>query len=29
MDGPAEITQAPVKPGGTYTYEFTATQHGT
>jgi FtsP/CotA-like multicopper oxidase with cupredoxin domain len=29
MDGPAEITQAPIKPGGTYTYEFTATQHGT
>jgi FtsP/CotA-like multicopper oxidase with cupredoxin domain len=28
MDGPAEITQAPVEPGGTYTYEFTATQHG-
>jgi FtsP/CotA-like multicopper oxidase with cupredoxin domain len=29
MDGPAEITQAPVKPGGRFTYEFTATQHGT
>jgi manganese oxidase len=29
MDGPAEITQAPVKSGGTFTYEFAATQHGT
>ena len=29
MDGPAEITQAPIRPGGSYTYEFTATQHGT
>jgi len=29
MDGPAEITQPPVKPGGRITYEFTATQHGT
>ncbi|MGI8526644.1 MAG: DUF4396 domain-containing protein [Pseudolabrys sp.] len=29
MDGPAEITQAAVKPGGDYTYEFTASQHGT
>lgn len=29
MDGPAEITQAPVPPGGTYTYEFTAGQFGT
>jgi manganese oxidase len=29
MDGPAEITQAPIRPGATYTYEFTATQHGT
>jgi len=29
MDGPAEITQDPVKPGGTYTYEFTVTQAGT
>lgn len=29
MDGPAEITQNPVSPGGTYTYEFTAVQHGT
>jgi manganese oxidase len=29
MDGPAEITQAAVKPGERFTYEFTATQHGT
>ncbi|WP_192385807.1 DUF4396 domain-containing protein [Mesorhizobium silamurunense] len=29
MDGPAEITQAPIEPGQTYSYEFTATQHGT
>ncbi|MDI3467733.1 MAG: Multicopper oxidase [Nitrospira sp.] len=29
MDGPAGITQAPVKPGGSYTYEFTVTQAGT
>ncbi|RVC76020.1 DUF4396 domain-containing protein [Mesorhizobium sp. M4A.F.Ca.ET.022.05.2.1] len=29
MDGPAEITQAPIEPGRTYSYEFTATQHGT
>ncbi len=29
MDGPAEITQAPIEPGGSFTYEFTATQHGT
>ena len=29
MDGPAEITQEPVKPGGTYTYEFTVAQAGT
>jgi hypothetical protein len=29
MDGPAEITQKPVPPGGSYTYEFTAMQHGT
>jgi FtsP/CotA-like multicopper oxidase with cupredoxin domain len=29
MDGPAEITQAPIAPGGSYRYEFTATQHGT
>lgn len=29
MDGPAKITQAPVSPGGTYTYEFEVGQAGT
>jgi manganese oxidase len=29
MDGPAHITQAPIAPGGRYTYEFTAKQAGT
>lgn len=29
MDGPAEITQKPIQPGGSYTYEFTAQQSGT
>ncbi|KPV54960.1 copper oxidase, partial [Kouleothrix aurantiaca] len=29
MDGPAEITQAPIEPGETYTYEFTTQQAGT
>lgn len=29
MDGPADITQAPIPPGGTFTYEFTAGQAGT
>lgn len=29
MDGPAEITQAPIEPGGTYAYEYTVGQHGT
>lgn len=29
MDGPAEVTQAPIKPGRAYTYAFTAVQHGT
>jgi FtsP/CotA-like multicopper oxidase with cupredoxin domain len=29
MDGPAEVTQPPIPPGGTFTYEFTAEQHGT
>ena len=29
MDGPAEITQAPIPPGGSYTYEFTVGQSGT
>ncbi|MGX9118493.1 DUF4396 domain-containing protein [Mesorhizobium sp. BHbsci] len=29
MDGPAEITQEPIPPGGSYRYEFTAGQSGT
>ena len=29
MDGPAGITQAPIAPGASFTYEFTATQAGT
>lgn len=29
MDGPAEITQKPIEPGGSYAYEFTAEQSGT
>jgi FtsP/CotA-like multicopper oxidase with cupredoxin domain len=29
MDGPADITQRPIPPGGSYVYEFTATQYGT
>jgi len=29
MDGPGDITQKPIQPGGTYTYEFTAQQSGT
>lgn len=29
MDGPAKITQPPIPPGGSYTYEFTVGQHGT
>jgi FtsP/CotA-like multicopper oxidase with cupredoxin domain len=29
MDGPAEITQPPIEPGGSFTYEFTADQAGT
>ncbi len=29
MDGPANITQQPVPPGGSYTYEFTVGQSGT
>jgi FtsP/CotA-like multicopper oxidase with cupredoxin domain/uncharacterized membrane protein len=29
MDGPADITQAPIPPGGSFTYEFTANQAGT
>jgi FtsP/CotA-like multicopper oxidase with cupredoxin domain len=28
MDGPAEITQDPIPPGGSFTYEFTARQAG-
>ena len=29
MDGPAEITQAPIAPGASFTYEFTTQQAGT
>jgi len=29
MDGPAEVVQPPIPPGGSYTYEFTAKQAGT
>ena len=29
MDGPGDVTQAPVKPGGRFSYEFTAVQRGT
>lgn len=29
MDGPAEITQKPIAPGATFTYEFTVQQAGT
>ncbi len=29
MDGPAVITQPPIRPGQRYAYEFTTTQHGT
>ncbi len=29
MDGPADITQKPIGPGETFTYEFTARQQGT
>lgn len=29
MDGPAEITQDPIEPGKSYTYEFTTRQYGT
>jgi FtsP/CotA-like multicopper oxidase with cupredoxin domain len=29
MDGAAEVTQEPIAPGGTYTYEFTARRPGT
>lgn len=29
MDGPADITQPPIPPGGSFTYEFTTQQSGT
>lgn len=29
FDGPAEVTQDPIEPGQTFTYEFTVTQAGT
>ena len=29
MDGPADVTQKPIGPGETFTYEFTARQQGT
>ncbi len=29
FDGPAGVTQAPIPPGGSYTYEFTVRQAGT
>jgi hypothetical protein len=29
MDGPANITQKPIEPGGTFVYEFTTEQAGT
>lgn len=29
MDGPAKVTQAPIPPGGSYSYEYTVGQHGT
>jgi FtsP/CotA-like multicopper oxidase with cupredoxin domain len=29
MDGPAEITQAPIPPGGSFSYEFNVQQAGT
>jgi FtsP/CotA-like multicopper oxidase with cupredoxin domain len=29
MDGPADITQEPIPPGGTFTYEFVVRQWGT
>ncbi len=29
MDGPADITQKPIEPGATFTYEFTTQQSGT
>ena len=29
MDGPGDVTQKPIRPGATFTYEFTAAQAGT
>ena len=29
MDGPADVTQQPIQPGATFTYEFTVQQRGT
>jgi FtsP/CotA-like multicopper oxidase with cupredoxin domain len=29
MDGPAEVTQPPIAPGASFTYEFTVSQAGT
>lgn len=29
MDGPAKVTQPPIPPGGSYSYEYTVGQHGT
>jgi FtsP/CotA-like multicopper oxidase with cupredoxin domain len=29
MDGPSNITQPPIPPGGSYVYEYTVGQHGT
>ncbi len=29
MDGPADVTQAPIEPGESFTYEFTAERQGT
>ena len=29
MDGPADVTQEPIPPGGSFTYEFTVQQAGT
>jgi len=29
MDGPADVTQKPIPPGGTFSYEFTVQQAGT
>lgn len=29
MDGPADVTQPPIAPGASFTYEFTAMQRGT